>query len=200
MNNKVLAFVLIFYMGATLAHCHTGYVTFDCDPCVLYCNSYSYYNDDYGCHYYEQRLPSEKQLRRQLYWLYRYNPRSLELKNFPVDYFLSTLTDHIRVLEHKILQKRTGLRSASMLRGTILSLFSALLGYLTHDAYKKSLSSSSQDTIGGVVILGATSALLAAIAGTQFDRVYCYVERLRDRLERDKQIRATLERIKFLNM
>ena len=46
------------------------------------------------------------------------------------------------------------------------------------------------------MILGAVSTLLAAIAGTQFDRVYRHAERLVERLERDKRIIVALERVK----
>src|SRR5579863_3579340 len=196
MNNKALVLLLTMYMGATAAHSHTGYLTFNFDSCYAhsYYNDPYYYNDDLGYdhHHYEHCLPSERNLRRQLYWLYLYNPRILEIKDFPVDYFIDTLTDHIKVLEHKIAAKQTGLRSGAMVRGTIFAAFAAVWGYAAHEAYKKSLHHAEE--FGSVVILSAVSAILATLAGTQFDRVYRHAERLVERLERDKTICAVLER------
>jgi hypothetical protein len=182
-------------------YCHTG-VTLNFNSCCStpYYNDPCYYHDysDYEYnHHYGQCLPSERYWRRQLYWLYNHNPRSLEIKDFPLDYFISTLTDHIKVLEHKIVQKRSGLRSNAMFKGTFFSAISALWGYVAYDAYKQSLKKGSQDSIAGVIMLSSVAAILAALAGTQFDRAYRYVERLFERLERDREIRAVLERIKF---
>jgi hypothetical protein len=185
-------------VGTAAAHSHTGYLTFNFDSC--YANSYyndPYYSNEYpgyDHHHYAHCLPSARNLRRQLYWLYLYNPRILEIKDFPVDYFIDTLTDHIRVLENKILTKKSGLRSGAMLRGTILAAFTAAWGMCTHDTYKKFVKGS--EPFGAVAILGAVTAVLAAITGTQFDRVYRHAERMVERLQRDITIRAALERIR----
>lgn len=204
-KNTVLALVLTASVGPIAAYYHPGCdtgVTINFAPCCTapYYDDPYYFNDHSGSeyHHYGQCLPSEKYLRRQLYWLYNYNPRSLELHDFPVDYFINTLTDHIKVLENKIAQKNSGLRSNAMLRGTLFSAFSAVWGYVAYESYLKSLKAGSQDTIGGVVILSSVTALLAALGGQQFDRVYRYAERLLERLDRDKEIRGALENIKFL--
>lgn len=197
---KVFAFVLLSFVASVTAYyCNNNQVIINLDPyCTPYYYSDFYYNDpSHHDYYFEQYLPSERYLRRQLYWLYRHNPRSLELKNFPVDYFIRLLTDHIKVLENKIAQKKNGLRGNAMIRGTICTAFSLLWGYAAYSSYGKRLSDSSQDTIGEVMILSTVSAFLALLAGTQFDRVYRYAERLLERLDRDKQIRAALETIKF---
>jgi hypothetical protein len=201
MNHTFLAVVLTSFMGTVAANYNSNHIIVNVDPCCTtpYYGDPYYFNNNcsgYEYHSYEQYLPSEKNLRRKLYWLYNYNPRALEIKGFPLDYFINILTDHIQALEYKILQKRTGLRSGAMLRGTMISAFSALWGYLAHDAYTKNLKAGSRDSVE-VVILGTVSAILAVCAGTQFDKVYRYTERLFERLERDKQIRAVLERIKF---
>lgn len=189
MNNKLLAVLLIGSVGFAVAHCHAGYTSLNFNPCYIS-------NDDdpssYSSEYYG--LPTEKQSRRQLYWLYAYNPRTLELANFPIDYFIANLTDHIKSLESKIVEQRTGLTSNAMLRGVILSIFSALCGRITYDSYKKGLNNS--EAVGECIMLSAVSAFLATIAGTQFDRVRRYTERLVGRLERDKNIRDVLEQIK----
>jgi hypothetical protein len=197
MKNKVLAIVLTSFMGTAAAHFHTGYITFDTNPyysAPYHHSSYDYNDPDYGHHHCEQCLPSERNLRTQLYWLYEYNPRALEIQNFPVDYFIDTLTDHIKVLEHKIAANKSGLRSGAMLRGTILAAFTAAWGHVTHDTYKNFVKGS--EPFGAVAMLGAVTAVLATIAGTQFDRVYRHAERMVERLERDKKILAVLEQIK----
>jgi hypothetical protein len=200
MKNKVLALVLTSFVGTIAADCNQGHIMVNFDPYHVtsyYDNSY-YYADHYGYeHHHHQCLPSERNLRRQLYWLYAYNPRALELQNFPVDYFINSLTDHIRVLEHKIAAKTSGLRSGAMLRGTILAAFASVWGYATHDTYKKVVKGS--EPFGAVAMLGAVTAFLTACAGTQFDRVYRHAERMVERLERDIRIRAFLENIKFSN-
>jgi len=198
MKNQLLALVLTSFVGTIAADCNQGHIMINFDPYYVtsyYGDSY-YYTDHYGYeHHHYQCLPSERNLRRQLYWLYAYNPRALELPNFPVDYFINSLTDHIRVLEHKILAKKSGLRSGAMLRGTILAAFASVWGYLTHDTYKKVLKDG--EPFGAVVMLGAVTALLAGMAGKEFDRVYRHAERMVERLERDIKIRAVLENIKF---
>ncbi len=198
MKNKVLGVVLASLMGTAAAHSNTGYLTFNFDS--GYANSYyndPYYSNEYSGydhHHYQNCLPSERNLRRQLYWLYLYNPRILEVQNFPVDYFIDTLTDHIKVLEYKIAANKSGLRSGAMLRGTIIAAFASVWGYVTHDTYKKFLKGS--EPFGGIAMLGTVSAILAVLAGTQFDRVYRHAERMVERLDRDKKIRAVLEQIK----
>ncbi len=198
MKNAFLAVVLTSFVGTAAAHNHTGYLTFNFDSGCA--NSYyndPYYSNEYSGydhHHYQHCLPSARNLRRQLYWLYLYNPRILEVQNFPVDYFIDLLNDHIRVLEHKIAVKTTGLKSGAMLRGTLLAAFTAVWGMCTHDTYKKYLKGS--EPFAPVVMLSAVTGLLATLAGTQFDRVYRHAERLIERLERDHKIRAFLEQIK----
>jgi len=201
MNHTFLAVVLTSFMGTVAANYNANHIIVNVDPCcsVPYYSDPYYFNNNcsgYEYHSYEQYLPSEKNLRRKLYWLYNYNPRALEIKDFPLDYFINILTDHIQTLESKILHKRTGLNSGAMLRGTILAAFSAVWGSVAYNAYTKNLKAGSRDSVE-VIILGAVSAMLATFAGTQFDKVYRHAERLLERLERDKQIRAVLERIKF---
>jgi len=152
-----------------------------------------YGHNSYHNHY----LPSERYLRRQLYWLYRNNPHCLNVANFPIDYFLATVTEHIHVLENKITAKKSGLRSNAMLRGTVISAISLLWGYITYDSYsKRDCAEKPEEVIIATVILGAVSTLLAAIAGSQFDRVYRHAERLVERLERDKHVLIALEKAK----
>lgn len=192
MKNQILAFGLTLFAGTITANYYQGNVIINCDPYY----KDSYYYDDYSeyQHHYHQFLPSERNLRKQLYWLYEYNPRALELQNFPIDYFINSLTDHMRVLENKIIANKSGLRSGATLRGTILAAFAGVWGYVTHDTYKKVLKGT--ESFGGVVMLGTVTAILATLAGTQFDRAYRHPERLIERLERDKIIYAVLEKIK----
>lgn len=191
MKNKILALLLTSVVSSITAYYHSSHLAVSFDQNVSQC-----YGDQDYC-YYDRFLPSERGLRRQLYWLYRYNPHCLELVNFPIDYFITVLTGHIKVLEIKIIEQESGLYSNAMFRGTALATFSALWGYLAYGSHlKKAHGDKPEEAIIGTIILGATSALLAAIAGSQFDKVYRHDERLMGRLERDKQILAALEKIK----
>ena len=211
MKSKILGLLLMSFIGSVAAHgygdqfvINVGYngMPYQNDT---YCqHDVQYYGEsDYHCHdhYHDNRfLPSERYLRRQLYWLYKYNPHCLELANFPIDYFITILAEHTKVLECKIAEKRSGLGSCAMFRGLVFSGFSSLWGYIAYDCYRKRVN--SQDPQGAVVvtvIIGAVSGLLGAIAGTEFNRVYRYNERLAIRLERDKRIIAALERVKAAN-
>jgi hypothetical protein len=211
MKSKILVLLLTSFIGSVLANeygdrfvinvSHNG-MPYQND--AYYQHGVQYYgeSDDHdNDHYHDHRfLPSERYLRRQLYWLYKHNPHCLELANFPVDYFITILAEHAKVLECKIAEKRSGLASHAMFRGLVLSGFSSLWGYVGYDCYKK--RASSEDPQGAVIataIIGAVSALLGAIAGTEFDRVYRYNERLVIRLERDKRIITALERVKAVN-
>lgn len=198
---KMLVLLLISFVGTVAAYYPNNQVivNFDCTP--YHYNDPYYYSDpcylDHAHYHHEPSLPSERYLRRQLYWLYRYNPHILELAHFPVDYFIKSLADHINVLENKSIQKKSGLRSNAMMRGSLFSLFSALWGYVAHDAYTKSIKKGKSHEIIPVIMLGTVSAFLATVAGIQFDRAYRYAERLLERLERDKRILVVLENIKF---
>lgn len=191
MKNKFLALLLTSMVVSVSAHYHSSHLAVSFDQDVYQC-----YGDQN--HYCSDRfLPSERCLRRQLYWLYRYNPHCLELVNFPIDYFITVLAEHIKTLEIKIVEKESGLYSNAMLRGTALSSFATLWGYCAYDSYiKRASSADPQGAVISTVILGAATTLLAAIAGSQFHKVYRHDERLVGRLERDKQILAALEKIK----
>lgn len=194
-RSRVLGLLLALLFIPAVAHAYSDCMTITIDQ-----SGADYYNGAqcYGGHkHYSHFLPSEKCLRRQLYWLYAYNPHYLELNQFPIDYFTTIVAEHIKLLKSKIMLKQNGLRSNAMLRGVVLSVFSALWGSVAYDTYKKrACSIKPEEAVVSAVIIGSVSALLAAIAGTQFDRVYRHAERLVERLERDKRIIAALERIK----
>jgi hypothetical protein len=208
MKRKILVLLLTLFIGSVSAQGYGDQFVINvghngmpyqndayCQHGVQYYGESDYhYHDHYHEHHF---LPSERYLRRQLYWLYKHNPHCLELANFPIDYFMTILAEHIKILEYKISEKRSGLASHAMFRGLVISGFSSLWGYVAYDCYRK--RASSQDPQGAVVataIIGVISALFGAIAGTEFDRVYRYNERLVMRLERDKRIITALERVK----
>lgn len=154
--------------------------------------------------YYQQLLPSEKNFRRRLYWLDKNNPRYCLLDGFQenIDYYIAVLTDHIKVLEDKIAQKRNGLISRSMLRATAFSALSILCGvgaYYIHKTRPTSTKNKQMlDLFEGLALihLGIPIALFSAAAIGQFKRVLNYTERLMERLARDKRILDVLKREK----
>lgn len=159
-------------------------------------------------------LPSRKNLLRQLFWMFEHNPAFYKLDDFRknFDYYIASLTDHIKVLENKIALKENGLKSSGMFTGLTASGLSALCAYASYFFFneRKNLlvnpgkaifivgSNPSLDLMFAVVGFGLTSALFAAAAGKKFYKVSCYAERLVERLERDKKFLAILEEEKAL--
>lgn len=150
---------------------------------------------------YYQSLPNEKNLRKRLYWLDQHNPYYFLLDDFQDDfnYYIAVLTDHIKVLENKILQQKSGLSSMGMLRGVGFSALSTLCGSGAYYSYKTRNEVAWQGSQGAIttgVYCGIMSAVFAVAAVTKFYKVSQYVERLIARLERDKRILADLKREK----
>jgi hypothetical protein len=125
------------------------------------------------------------------------------------DYHIANLLGHIKVLEDKIVQKKNGLRSSAILRGTLTSVLSVLCGYgaYTCNNYRKLAkldlmeapflrAIGSQNMMNASLGFGLMSALLAMVAAQNFDKAYRYAERILERLERDKRILALLEKEK----
>lgn len=151
---------------------------------------------------YRQLSPSAKNFRERLYWLDKYNPRYYLLEDFQkdLDYSIAILADHIQVLEDKIIQQKSKLKSMTMVRAAIfsvLSIFSAQISFLAYKFRKdKELCLSSNEAIAGSVFYGALTALFTTAAVIQFKRIFYYAERLRERLERDKRILNILKKEK----
>jgi len=146
-----------------------------------------------------QRLHNERSFRREIYWYDRHNPRYYLLERFPFDYVITIISDHIKVLERKILLKQTGLKSNGMCIGTIVSLLSAIPGCAAYASYQKSKGCAAdkyEEWIMNTIVFSLVSAIFMAIAGSHFHKVSRYAERLIERLERDKRILAVLEREK----
>jgi len=144
---------------------------------------------------------SEKYFRRGLYWMEKYNPLFFKLHKVrkDIDYYIAILTEHIKLLENKIMLRQNGLHSNAMFVGILISLFSTLLACTSYKTFQDSRGldlDKSQEGMIGAVILGVTSTVFALVAGNEFYKVYRYAERLIGRLERDTRILAILEREK----
>jgi len=149
----------------------------------------------------EKSLASAKNYRKRLYWLFENNPLFYKLDGFQkdLDYYIAILTDHIKVLEGKIVLKENGLKSAGMRSGALGSAMSLACGaasYICFAQSKKLPIAAGPDFMIGAVNFGVISALFAAIAGNQFYKVSRYQERIIERLERDKKILAVLQKEK----
>ncbi len=151
----------------------------------------------------DQPLPSEKNLRRDLYWKDKYNPYYYLLDGFSFDYYIPVLKNHQKVLEGKIALGENGLHSKGMISGLLLSTLSAITCYAAYAAYVKNgvfaamdKPGKAQEWITNSMLFGAFSTLFAAAAGKKFYKVSRYAERLVERLERDKRILAVLEKEK----
>jgi hypothetical protein len=142
------------------------------------------------------RLVSEKEMRRRLYWQDVYNPHYYLLKDFPFDYYIAILSDHITYLENQISLQKSGLKSNAMLDGALSATASACMGYVTYAFYVI----DSQDKVPGymipVVTMGGFATFCALVAAQRFHKASCYAERLVQRLDRDKRILATLKKAK----
>ena len=151
---------------------------------------------------YGQSLPNEKNFRQRLYWLDQHNPHYFLLDSFQddFDYYIAVLTDHIKVLENKIVQQKSKFKSMTMVRGVAYSALSALCGAGAYYSYTTRNNAnrwpSCQDAVSSAVWVGLTGSMFAAIAGTQFYKAYYHVERLIARLDRDKRILSDLKREK----
>jgi hypothetical protein len=140
---------------------------------------------------YAASLPTEKNMRRMLYWLVRNNPHWFMLDRYQkdVDFYITILLDHIKILEAKLLHKINGFSSMALRRGVVITVFGALWGYASCQALHR-LSFMEK------VILSVPELFLGMIAVENFKKAYYYVERVLERLERDRRILAILEKIK----
>ena len=149
----------------------------------------------------EKSLASAKNYRKRLYWLFENNPLFYKLDGFQkdLDYYIALLTDHITILERKIILKENGLRSSGMRSGALGSAISIACGaasYICFAQSKKLSIDAGQGFMIGAVNFGLVSALFAAVGGNQFYKISRYQERLIERLERDKKILAVLQKEK----
>lgn len=150
---------------------------------------------------YQQSLPSEKNLRKRLYWLDKNNPHYFLLDSFQddFDYYIAVLTDHIAVLENKVAQQKSKFKSMAMVRGIGFSVFSALLGYGSYRSYAtrdNAVWFSAHEAVQTSVSLGIMTAIFGTVAGIEFYKAAHYTERLVARLDRDKRILSDLKREK----
>ena len=152
---------------------------------------------------YSNSLPNERNLRKQLYWLDQHNPRYYLLDSIQddFDYYIAIVTDHIALLENKILQNKSRFKSTGIVRGIGFSALSALCGAGAYYSYTIPKNDNywgvvSQDAVNSSVGLGIMTAMFTYVAGMQFYKIYHHVERLKGRLERDKRILDVLKQAK----
>jgi len=104
-------------------------------------------------------------------------------ENLDLDYYLCTVYDHIKILEHKIHIKKTGWSSRSLVHGFWFAA-GGIIGV--------SISQDGKDTIERF-ITKSTSLLLLLCSLHCFYRAVFYRQRLMKRLERDKRIFRQLQ-------
>jgi|GEM_PF-3059169 len=148
---------------------------------------------------YQQSLPNERNYRKKLYWLDKNHPNWFLLADFQkdFDYYIANVANHIKVLEYKLAQKKNGLKSFAMIRGTITAALSILSGYGAKVAICQCRNgNTSQDMMNVSVGLSLGAGVFGLLAVQELDKAYRYAERMIERLERDKRILAILEREK----
>jgi hypothetical protein len=173
-KNKVLGLLLIACVGAISAN-DTQLALSICAGADL-----SMKNEKDG------RLVSEKEMRGRLYWQDAYNPHYYLLKDFPFDYYIAILSDHITYLENQISLQKSGFTSNAMLEGVICGSSSVLMGYLTYIMHLRALADQQHIYSDSIIPLTCSTQ--------RFHKASYYAERLIQRLERDKRILATLEK------
>src|ERR1700743_1913268 len=79
---------------------------------------------------YQTSLPSEKNYRRQLYWLLKNDPLFYKRGDFKKDfeYSIAIIKRHIEVLERKIASNDNGLKSKGTYKGAFTSALSIVSG------------------------------------------------------------------------
>lgn len=154
-------------------------------------------------------LPTQKNFIKHICWLFEHNPYFYKLKEYQkdMDYAIAVFKDHIESLENKIASKPNGLKSRGMILSVCSATLSALSAYSTYYFFNErkttlaagdvfSLKSTNEKTLDLMILTvssAVVSALLAAVSGKGFYKVFRYQERLSERLERDKKILALLE-------
>jgi hypothetical protein len=144
--------------------------------------------------------PTQGNYLKRVSWLYKNNPCFYKLHSFREDlpYYLAAIPLKIKDLENKIIAKKTGLTSNAMLKGVITTGISALCGYSAYVIRQQRKNSihylwQSQELAYGYAGMCLLTALFAALAVQNFDKVIHYAKRLTERLERYKKILALLE-------
>lgn len=157
-------------------------------------------------HVHTQPLLTERDYRQKIYWFNAHNPAFFKLHSIQkdLDYYVTIIKDHIAVLEKKALLNQDeirdyALRSRAMFSGLFATMFSFMAGYGAYANYKyNGLNPQSSEWVIGSIMFGLVSTFGATMAKEQFIKVYRYAERIIERLERDKQILAILEKEKAL--
>lgn len=203
MKNKILALLLAVSMGALKAQ--------NDDAAQLAVALAKVGVEGYIANQeYQASLPSEKNYRRQLYWLLKNDPLFYKRGDFKKDfeYSVAIIKNHIEVLQNKIASNQNGLKSNGMYAGIATSALSTLSGVAVYyflnerkaiQAGGESLLATkrkSEETLDMMmfsVSFGLVSVATAALAAQKFYKVYRYQARLIERLERDKQLLVILE-------
>jgi len=144
--------------------------------------------------------PSERNFRRNIYWLDKNNPNFMRLSTFKKDisYYIPTFADHIKLLEEKIVANKSGLTSWAMIKALLTSTLSGLSSYSFYHLYKNPgfLFSYTDKRLhaDALVTCGIFTVLFGGLAVHYLNKVRKYKDRLIERLERDKRLLAAFEK------
>lgn len=204
MKSKILSLLMTFLVGGfgAIDAVNTGIV--QPQVCV---NTFAVQPQVFSQSYKEERVDpyyssTESGMRHKLYWLDAYNPNyCLLIKDFPFDYYIAVLKDHITVLERKIELKDDKSKNKNMKWGAVFAGLSALSLCGGYGMYCRICRiNPSIDPLEAKVIpaifSGFFSSLTGLIAKDLFYKASHHEERLAKRLKRDKRILATLEKEK----
>lgn len=134
---------------------------------------------------------SEANMRQKLYLLDASNPRYYLIKDFPFDYYIAVLKDHIKVLEDKIALNEDGAKSSAARKFGVSAGITALCGGMGVYSFYNTIESLDKMLI--MVSCGGFSVLFGLLTKDYFHKALSYAERLVQRLERDKRILAILQ-------
>jgi hypothetical protein len=161
----------------------------------------------FSSNYKEERMDpyysnTESGMRHKLYWLDAYNPNyCLLIKDFPFDYYIAVLKDHIAVLERKIELKDDKSKNKNMRWGVVFAGLSALSLCGVYGAYCHICRINPNiDLLEAKVVSAIFPGFFSLLTGFEatgcFYKASYHEERLARRLRRDKRILATLEKQK----
>ena len=151
---------------------------------------------------------SEGYYRAMLYRMAKKNPYFYKMSSTKdnKDYFVTVLKSHIKKLEDKLDQHRTGLASWSMAKGSLSSVFAGFSAYIFYIFYSLPNPNHSKfnhnawdkymwDREKADVLFSSFISFLgcSGYAGWYFNKVRRYDKRVVERILRDKELITMLE-------
>lgn len=148
----------------------------------------------------ERTVPSERNFRKNIYWLDVNTPHFMKLHQFKkeIPFYIPTFEDHIKVLEKKIVENKNKFTSRAMVKALFLSVLSGLFGYSSYYLYKNPglLFSYTDKTLYAEALVSCRvmTVVFGIIALHYFNKVRTHKDRLIERLKRDKRLLAAFKK------